>query len=57
MKRNDNNVVRMVWVLRWSDSKGDIWTEPFKREADAIFCKAVRGGKITRGFIKEDVEN
>ena len=57
MKRNDNNVVRMVWVLRWSDSKGDIWTEPFKREADAIFCKAVRGGKITRGFIKEGAEN
>lgn len=57
MKRNDNNVVRMVWVLRWSDSKGDIWTEPFKREADAIFCKAVRGGKISRGFIKENVED
>lgn len=57
MKSNNNNVVRMVWVLRWSDSKGDIWTEPFKREADAIFCKAVRGGKITRGFIKEDAEN
>lgn len=57
MKGNNSNVVRMVWVLRWSDSKGDIWTEPFKREADAIFCKAVRGGKITRGFIKEDAEN
>lgn len=57
MKGNNSNVVRMVWVLRWSDSKGDIWTEPFKREADAIFCKAVRGGKITRGFIKEGVEN
>lgn len=57
MKGNSDNVVRMVWVLRWSDAKGDIWTEPFKREADAIFCKAVRGGKITRGFIKEDANN
>lgn len=57
MKGNNNNVVRMVWVLRWSDSKGDIWTEPFKREADAIFSKAVRGGKIIRGFIKENVED
>lgn len=57
MKSNNNNVVRMVWVLRWSDSKGDIWIEPFKREADAIFCKAVRGGKISRGFIKEDANN
>ena len=57
MKSNNNNVVRRVWVLRWSDSKGDIWTEPFKREADAIFCKAVRGGKISRGFIKENAED
>ena len=57
MKGNNSNVVRMVWVLRWADSKGDIWTEPFKREADAIFCKAVRGGKISRGFIKEGAEN
>lgn len=48
----DNRVYRMAWIVRNSDNRGDIWVEAFRREADAIFSRSVRGGRIIRGFFK-----
>ncbi|WP_236310438.1 hypothetical protein [Escherichia coli] len=47
---NKSNVKRMTWIVKWMDSKGDTYTEPFFRYTDAVFAKSVRGGKIERGY-------
>lgn len=47
---NKSNVKRMAWVLKWTDSKGDTYTYPFFRYADALFAVSVHGGKIERGY-------
>lgn len=47
---NKSNVKRMAWIVKWMDSKGDTYTEPFFRYTDAVFAKSVRGGKIERGY-------
>ncbi|GDH12112.1 hypothetical protein BvCmsKKNP019_04075 [Escherichia coli] len=46
---NKSNVKRMAWIVKWMDTKGDTYTEPFFRYTDAVFAKSVRGGKIERG--------
>lgn len=47
---NKSNVKRMAWIVKWMDTKGDTYTEPFFRYTDAVFAKSVRGGKIERGY-------
>lgn len=46
---NKSNVKRMAWIVKWMDSKGDTYTEPFFRYTDAVFARSVMGGKIERG--------
>ncbi|EER0754261.1 TPA: hypothetical protein ACGA8Z_001023 [Escherichia coli] len=45
-----SNIKRMAWVVKWMDSKGETYTEPFFRYTDAVFAKSARGGKIVRGY-------
>ncbi|HHO9807096.1 hypothetical protein IGP34_07855 [Escherichia coli] len=47
---NKSNVKRMAWIVKWMDSKGETYTEPFFRYTDAVFARSVRGGKIERGY-------
>ena len=51
---NKSNVKRMAWIVKWMDSKGETYTEPFFRYTDAVFAKSVRGGKIERGYTSFD---
>lgn len=48
---NKSNVKRMAWIVKWMDSKGDTYTEPFFKHTDAVFARSVRGGKL-----KEDIQ-
>ncbi|HHY9605621.1 TPA: hypothetical protein ACV7X7_001542 [Escherichia coli] len=49
---NKSNVKRMAWIVKWMDSKGETYKEPFFRYTDAVFARSVRGGKIERGYTR-----
>ena len=51
-----SNVKRMAWVVKWVDSKGEIWTEPFFVYTHAVFARSVRGGVIKRGYVSVEPE-